>query len=69
VICCNTTCGGARVGAYRSAFQRPKAQLGKQSEGLGNATVWVLPNPSGLNPHHPLKELVGILRAVRKAAG
>jgi TDG/mug DNA glycosylase family protein len=43
--------------------------LGKQSEGLGNATVWVLPNPSGLNPHHPLKELVGILRAVRKAAG
>src|SRR5215213_175557 len=36
------------IGAYRTAFAMPKATLGKQPDGLANAIVWVLPNPSGL---------------------
>jgi TDG/mug DNA glycosylase family protein len=56
------------VGAYRSAFQQPKAQLGRQPEPLGSATVWVLPNPSGLNAHHQLADLIRLFRALRKAA-
>src|SRR3954469_22916466 len=37
------------VGAYRTAFARPKASVGRQEEALEGAAVWVLPNPSGLN--------------------
>ena len=32
------------IGAYRSAFRRPAAMLGRQDEGLGEARLWVLPN-------------------------
>lgn len=39
------------IGAYRSAFARPKAAVGEQDERLGATGVWVLPNPSGLNAH------------------
>src|SRR5262245_19931660 len=34
------------VTAYRTAFGRPKASLGRQAELIGPAGVWVLPNPS-----------------------
>ncbi len=40
------------IGAYRSAFERPKASLGEQDSLLLDARVWVLPNPSGLNAHY-----------------
>jgi len=56
------------ITAYRSAFERPKATLGRQTESLGNATVWVLPNPSGLNAHHQLKDLTRLFRALRMAS-
>jgi TDG/mug DNA glycosylase family protein len=56
------------VGAYRSAFQHPKAQLGRQPEPFGSAAVWVLPNPSGLNAHHQLADLIRLFTALRKAA-
>lgn len=39
------------VTAYRTAFGRPKAQVGEQSGSIGETAVWVLPNPSGLNAH------------------
>jgi double-stranded uracil-DNA glycosylase len=39
------------VTAYRTAFARPQAQLGEQSEDLEGAALWVAPNPSGLNAH------------------
>ena len=54
------------VTAYRSAFGRPKAQLGPQADPIGPATAWVLPNPSGLNAHYKpvdLARLFGELRA------
>jgi TDG/mug DNA glycosylase family protein len=56
------------VGAYRSAFQHPKAKLGRQPEPLGSAAVWVLPNPSGLNAHHQLADLIRLFADLRKAA-
>src|SRR5438067_5514727 len=46
------------VGAYRHAFHQPKAQVGEQPERIHAARVWVLPNPSGLNPNYQLSELV-----------
>ena len=45
------------VGAYRMAFNKPKAKVGKQEESLGGATVWVLPNPSGLNANYQSEDL------------
>jgi len=38
--------------AYRIAFDRPKAAMGLQPDGIGGRPVWVLPNPSGLNAHY-----------------
>lgn len=50
------------LGAYRSAFGRPQATLGRQAEPLEGAQVWVLPSPSGLNANYQLPELVKLLR-------
>jgi len=56
------------VGAYRSAFHRSQALLGRQHERVGNSTLWILPNPSGLNAHYPLKDLARLFRQLRLAA-
>jgi len=53
------------LGAYRTAFGRPKATLGRQPEALAGAEVWVLPSPSGLNANHQLPDLVKLFRALR----
>ncbi|HEX4248146.1 MAG TPA: mismatch-specific DNA-glycosylase [Pseudonocardia sp.] len=37
------------ITAYRTAFRRPAAKIGRQDELLADAGLWVLPNPSGLN--------------------
>ncbi len=55
------------IGAYRVAFDRPQAGVGRQPERLETATVWVLPNPSGLNANHQLPELAETFREVRLA--
>ena len=39
------------VTAYRTAFNRPKAIVGPQPEQIEATSIWVLPNPSGLNAH------------------
>ena len=56
------------VSAYRSAFRRPKASLGLQTESLAGAALWVLPNPSGLNAHHQLPDLTRLFAALRAFA-
>src|SRR5437764_14126779 len=56
------------VTAYRAAFGLPKAGLGGQPTALGPSTVWLLPNPSGLNAHYQLKELARIYGQLRAAA-
>lgn len=44
--------------AYRTAFKFPKAKIGLQEEKIDKTLVWVLPNPSGLNAHHQLPDLI-----------
>lgn len=39
------------ITAFRSAFTRPKAGVGRQDVTVEDAAVWVLPSPSGLNAH------------------
>jgi TDG/mug DNA glycosylase family protein len=56
------------VGAYRTAFRRPRAALGQQAEGIGPTRVWVLPSPSGLNAHHDLAGLARLYGELRQAA-
>ncbi|QOR47884.1 mismatch-specific DNA-glycosylase [Trueperella pecoris] len=51
------------ITAYREAFGKPKAQLGRQYEDgqpldIGGAELWVLPQPSGLNAHATMPVLV-----------
>lgn len=55
------------IGAYRTAFQKPKAALGLQQEKIGGARVWLLPNPSGLNAHYQLRDLTELFAALRKS--
>jgi TDG/mug DNA glycosylase family protein len=46
------------IGAYRTGFARPDAQLGLQPDAIGGRPAWVLPNTSGLNAHYQLPALV-----------
>ncbi|MBA3765740.1 MAG: G/U mismatch-specific DNA glycosylase [Acidobacteria bacterium] len=55
------------VGAYRTAFGRPKAGLGLQPETIGETALWVLPNPSGLNAHYQPKDLARLFSELRLA--
>jgi TDG/mug DNA glycosylase family protein len=55
------------VTAYRAAFRRPKAKLGRQEEPIANATMWVLPNPSGLNAHFQLAALAELFAELRQS--
>lgn len=55
------------IGAYRMAFQQPKATLGIQPAPIGETIVWVLPNPSGLNAHYQLSGLVEQFQRLREA--
>jgi TDG/mug DNA glycosylase family protein len=57
------------VSAYRTAFNRPKAAVGRQQEPLGPSNVWVLPNPSGRTAAYQLPALVEAFRELREAAG
>lgn len=57
------------ITAYRTAFARPKAALGRQHESLGDTPLWVLPNPSGLNAHYTPAALAEVFRTFREEAG
>ena len=54
------------IGAYRTAFQKPKAKLGLQEEKIGKTKIWLLPNPSGLNAHYQLNDLAKLFAEVRE---
>ncbi len=54
------------ISAYRTAFAQKMVTLGKQPERLASAIVWVLPNPSGLNAHYQLANLVEHFRVLRQ---
>ena len=53
------------VGAYRTAFNRPKACIGRQEETIGDTVLWVLPNPSGLNANYQAADLARLFRELK----
>jgi TDG/mug DNA glycosylase family protein len=55
------------IGAYRTAFGHPAAVLGEQQEMIGDAMIWVLPSPSGLNAHYRPTDLARLFRDLREA--
>jgi TDG/mug DNA glycosylase family protein len=55
------------VSTYRIAFDRPKATVGRQADRIGDSEVWVLPNPSGLNAHYQLPDLVREYRNILRS--
>ncbi len=59
----------AGITAYRQAFGMAKAQPGRQPEPLGEAELWVVPNPSGLNAHETVATLAAAYRGPAAAAG
>jgi double-stranded uracil-DNA glycosylase len=56
------------LGAYRVAFNQPKAKVGRQEETIGDTLLWVLPNPSGLNAHYQRESLAALFRELRNAS-
>jgi TDG/mug DNA glycosylase family protein len=56
------------ITSYRIAFNRPLAKLGLQEETLSDASMWVLPNPSGLNAHYQPAALAKLFRELHDAA-
>lgn len=55
------------ISAYRDAFDRGKATVGEQAERIAGARLWVLPNPSGLNAHYQLPDLVAAFHTLQRA--
>jgi len=45
------------ITAYRTAFGERLAKVGPQNRTIGASSVWLLPNPSGLNAHWNPKTL------------
>jgi TDG/mug DNA glycosylase family protein len=58
----------AGVTAFRTAFSRPQASLGRQPDRLGGAELWVVPNPSGLNAHETIASLAAAYAEPARAA-
>jgi G:T/U mismatch-specific DNA glycosylase len=54
------------ISAYRVAFNQPKAVIGKQEQMMGPASVWVLPNPSGLNANYQAADLTRLFRELKE---
>jgi TDG/mug DNA glycosylase family protein len=57
------------LGAYRAAFEKPRAIIGRQEERIGETVLWVLPNPSGLNAHYQPKDLARLFSELKSEAG
>jgi TDG/mug DNA glycosylase family protein len=54
--------------AFAAIFDKRSVVWGRQGVTLGNAEVWVLPNPSGLNRTFTLDALVSAYRELQKAS-
>lgn len=57
------------ITAYRAAFERPHAVVGRQPEDLAGSPLWVVPNPSGLNAHDTVATLADAYAEPARAAG
>ncbi|HEX2957907.1 MAG TPA: G/U mismatch-specific DNA glycosylase [Chitinispirillaceae bacterium] len=57
------------LGAYRIAFNHPKAEIGLQKEMIESSYIWVLPNPSGLNASYQIDKLVSLFNQLYQWIG
>ena len=55
------------LGAFRAAWEQPKAIIGRQEVTIGETVIWVLPNPSGLNAHYQAKDLARLFSELKAA--
>jgi len=55
------------IDAFRTAFGAHKICVGMQPDAIGKASVWVLPNPSGLNANYQLKDFARLFRRLNAA--
>ena len=55
------------LGAYRTAFNQPKAIVGRQQDLIGNTVLWILPNPSGLNANYQPADLARLFRELKES--
>lgn len=55
------------LGAFRTAFglRAARIEVGRQPQRIGDAAVWALPNPSGLNAHYQLPDFAALFAALR----
>jgi double-stranded uracil-DNA glycosylase len=54
------------IGAYRAAFGRRHAAIGRQADRLGSADIWALPSTSGLNANYRPDDLVRLFAELRE---
>ncbi|GAA1738379.1 mismatch-specific DNA-glycosylase [Aeromicrobium alkaliterrae] len=59
----------AGITSYRTAFDERRAVPGRQPRDLGDAQLWVVPNPSGLNAHETVASLAAAYAEPARAAG
>lgn len=57
------------ITAFRTAFARPKAQLGWQDSPWERTRLYVAPNPSGLNAHAQVADHAAHYEVIARAAG
>ena len=55
------------LSTYRTAFERPRAAVGRQREKIGSSGIWLLPNPSGLNAHYRPRDFARLFAKLRQA--
>ena len=55
------------LGAYRTAFDRRAAVVGRQPEQIAGSGIWLLPNPSGLNAHYQVPDLARAFAELRES--
>jgi double-stranded uracil-DNA glycosylase len=54
------------IDAYRKAFDRPGANVGRQVEAIDGTRLWVLPNPSGINASYRMEDLVRLFSQLKE---
>jgi TDG/mug DNA glycosylase family protein len=55
------------LGAYRTAFNQPKAVVGRQEDRIADTLLWALPNPSGLNANYQAADLARLFGELKQA--
>jgi double-stranded uracil-DNA glycosylase len=55
------------IDVFRRAFGVRSVSVGRQPIAIGPSTAWVLPNPSGLNAHYQIDEMVRLFAGLKRS--